>query len=134
MFNYNNVHSVVATIPDPTADGTLPVWKVPTRYAQIEILEAWASLGATIADGAGTTIVLTLFDKGTAGTATAGTMSSGLGNAGTGDWTINVPRNFTISEGTLDGGDYVCLKYDETGTVGPIGVTVGINYVSGVGA
>ena len=134
MFGYDNVHSVIIAVPDPGADGTLPIWKVPTRYAKVEILEAWAALQATIADGVGTAIYLNLVDRGAAGTATATAVSAALGAVGTGDWTIDVPRDFTISEGTMDGGDYLCLGYNEVGTVAPVGILVGINYVAGVGA
>ena len=134
MFGYDNVHSVVVNIADHQADGTLPIWKVPTRFAKIEILEAWASCDTTISAGVGTAIWLNLVDRGTAGTATAPVVSGTLGATGTGDWTATVPRDFTISEGTMDGGDYLCLGYNEVGTVAPLNITVGFSYVSGVGA
>ena len=134
MFNYDNVHSVTVALADPAADGTLPIWKAPSRYAQIEILEAWASSDTTISAGVGTLIYLNLVDRGAAGTATATDVSAILGAIGTGDWTANVPRAFTISEGTLDGGDYLCLGYNETGTVAPLNIVVGFSWVSGVGA
>ena len=134
MFGYDNVHSVVVNIADHQADGTLPIWKVPTRFAKIEILEAWASCDTTIKAGVGTAIWLNLVDRGTAGTATASVVSGTLGATGTGDWTATVPRDFTISEGTMDGGDYLCLGYNEVGAVAPLNITVGFSYVSGVGA
>lgn len=134
MFGYDNVHSQIVVIADPQADGTFPIWKAPTRNAKIEILEAWASVDTAVTDGVGTAFTLRLLDYGSAGTAVGGTITATLGAAGTGDWSANVPRTFTISEGTLDGGDYICLLYDETGTIAPKNITIGFNWVSGVGA
>jgi len=34
----------------------------------------------------------------------------------------------------MDGGDYLCLGYNEAGDVAPLNITVGFSYVSGVGA
>lgn len=133
MFGYDAVRSQVVVLSDPGADGTLNIWQVPSRATKIEILDAWAQLDTAIS-GAGTVVQLTLVDRGAAGTATAGTVSSALGAAGTGDWSANVPRSFTISEGTLDGGDYLAVIYDETGTVAPKNITIGFSWVSGVGA
>lgn len=133
MFGYDNVRSQVVVISDPGADGTLPIWRVPTRLAKVEVLEAWAVCDTAIA-GVGTAITLALLDLGQAGTALAGTLSAALGASGTGDWTAHVPRVFTISEGTLDGGDYLCLQYDESGTITPKNITVGWSWVAGVGA
>ena len=133
MFGYDNVHTEVVTISDPGAAGTLVIWKAPTRLAKVEILEAWAVCDTAIA-GVGTAITLTLLDQGAKGTASPGTVSAALGATGTGDWTAHVPRDFTISEGTLDGGDYLCLSYVEEGTIAPANISVGFSWVSGVGA
>lgn len=133
MFGYDNVHSVTVCMSDPTADTAGAIFRVPSRLTKIEILEAWASIDTAIS-GSGTTVVLRLLDYGTAGTAVAGTVSATLGGTATGDWTADTPRTFTISEGTMDASDYLMLSYDETGTVAPLNITVGIAYVSGVGA
>ena len=133
MFGYDAVRSVAVSLSDPTADGTYLIWRAPVRATKIEILRASAVLDTAIA-GVGTAIALNLVDRGTAGTATATDVSSALGAAGTGDWTANAPRDFTISEGTMDGGDYLCLGYNETGTVAPLNITVFIEWVNGVGA
>ena len=135
MFGYDNVRTEVVVLSDPQADGTYVIWKAPARLAKVEILAAWAVTDTAFA-GAGTNMLLQLLDRGASGTATVGTMSAALGATGTfaGDWTANVPRAFTISEGTLDGGDYMCLKYEESGTVAPLNITVGFTWVAGVGA
>lgn len=135
MFGYDNVKTIgPVVIADLTADGTVPIYRFPSRFTKVEILSAWAMCDTAIS-GTGTVIQLTLYDGGTAQTPTvAGTVSSALGAAGTGDWTAKVARDFTISEGTMDGGDYLLLKYDETGTVAPLNILVQVDYVVGVGA
>ena len=133
MFGYDNVHTEVVTISEPAADGTLVIWRAPARHTSVEVLEAWAACDTEIA-GAGTQVALTLVDRGPAGTATPSTVAPTVGTASTGDWTANTPREFTLTEGTLDGGDYLCLVYDETGTAAPKNITVGFSWVSGVGA
>lgn len=132
-FGYDNVHTMTVVISDPTADSTPPIFRVPSRNTKIEIIAAWANSDTTVTLGNGTGIALTLLDYGTAGTAVEGTVSSALGGT-TVTWTANTPKTFTISEGTMDAGDYLMLKYDETGTIAPLNVTVGIEYVIGVGA
>ena len=133
MFGYDNVRSQTVVISDPGADGTFPIWKAPSRAAKVEILAASAWVDTAIA-GVGTAITLTLLDRGAAGTATASAVASALGATGTGDWTAGVPRAFTISEGTLDGGDYLCLGYLESGSIAPKNITVCFEWISGVGA
>jgi len=133
MFGYDNVHTVVVAISDPTADNYYKLLRVPSRVTKIEVLEAWAESDVTVTLGEGTGIALTLLDYGTAGTAVSGTVSSALGGT-TITWTANTPKEFTISEGTMDANDYLVLKYDETGTVAPLNLIVGVNYVLGVGA
>lgn len=133
MFAYDHVIPVNAVISDPGADGTINIWKVPARMTKCEVIEAWAQIDTAIA-GEGTTVVLSLFDMGTAGTTVGGTICSALGASGTGDWSANTPRAFTISGGTLAAGHYVALKYDEAGTVAPKNITVSFTVVPGVGA
>jgi hypothetical protein len=133
MFGYNNPKEVVVTIADPTKDNYYKLFRVPSRTTKIEILEAWAESDTTVTLGNGTGIALTLLDYGTAGTANVGTVSSALGGTAV-TWTANTPKEFTISEGTMDATDYLCLKYDESGSIAPLNLTVGIIYVDGVGA
>lgn len=134
MFAYDNVHSVTVAISDLTADtDSLPIFQIPSRFTKAEIINATA-ISDTAISGAGTVVQLRLLDYGAAGTAVGGTISAALGASGTGDWTALVPRAFTISEGTIDGGDWVALKYDETGTIAPLNIIVQIDYVNGVGA
>jgi len=117
MFGYDFVTPVTVAISDPQADGTLVVFKVPSRWDKAELLSAWAVTDTTITKGSGTGIALRILDYGSTGTAVSGTMSASLGGTAV-TWTTDVPKDFTISEGTIDGGDYVVITYDETGTVG----------------
>lgn len=133
MFGYDAVRTATVAVSDPGASGTYVIWRAPSRATKVEILAASAWCDTAIA-GVGTAITVQLLDRGPAGTATASAVSAALGAAGTGDWTANVPRDFTISEGTLDGGDYLCLGYVELGTVAPKNITVTFEWVSGVGA
>ena len=133
MFGYDAVRSETVVISDPGASGTYPIWKAPSRAAKVEILAASAWVDTAIA-GVGTAITLTLVDRGATGTATASAVASALGATGTGDWTANLPRAFTISEGTLDGGDYLCVGYIKLGTIAPKNITVNFEWVNGVGA
>jgi len=133
MFGYDNVHTVTVVISDPGADSTPMIFRVPKRVEKIEILSAWAQIDTTITAGAGTGVALRLLDYGTAGTACSGTVSATLGGTST-TWTANVPKEFTISDGTLESEHYLALQYDEEGTIAPKNVTVGFCYVQGVGA
>jgi len=133
MFGYDAVRSQSVAISDPGADGTYVIWQAPSRATKVEILAASVWCDTAIA-GVGTAITVQLLDRGPAGTATASAVSAAVGATGTGDWTANVPRDFTISEGTLDGGDYLCLGYLESGTIAPKNITVTFEWVNGVGA
>ena len=133
MFGYDRVHTSVIVISDPTSDALYPILRAPSRSTKIEIIAAWAEIDTTITLGNGTGIALSLLDYGSAGTGLAGTVAAALGGT-TITWTAEVPKTFTISEGTMDEGDYLKVKYNETGTVAPLNITVGIEYVIGVGA
>ncbi len=135
MFGYDNVKVATVIISDPGADNYFKLLRVPARTAKIEILEAWAESDTTITLGNGTGIALTLYNYGTTGTSvvTNGTLSSTLGGT-TVTWTAITPKNFTISEGTMTAGQYLVVKYDETGTIAPKNITVSVAYVEGVGA
>ena len=116
MFGYNNVKVESFVLSDPGGDLTIPIWRAPSACAHIEILDAWAVTDTTVTLGNGTGVALTLLDYGTAGAANVGTVTSILGGT-TITWTASTLKAFTISEGTFTGGNYLALKYDETGAV-----------------
>ena len=133
MFGYDDVKTVSVVISDPTSDATYPILRVPTRMTKIEVLRAWAEVDTTITLGSGTGIALTLLVYGSEGTGLEGTVSSILGGT-TITWTAETPKTFSLSDGTMDADEYLRVKYDESGTVAPLNITIGIDYVSGVGA
>jgi hypothetical protein len=130
-----NPKAVTFAVADPTKDNTYKLMRVPSKAAKIEIISAWAEIDTTITLGNGTGIALQLMNYGTAGTAVvaSGTLAGTLGGT-TVTWTANVPKAFTVSEGTMTAEQYLVLEYDESGTIAPLNVTVGIEYVDGVGA
>ena len=131
MFGFYNVKSVLAVISDPTADSTPCIWYVPSRCNEVTFLEAWAECDTTVTLGAGTGIALTLLDFGTAGTANLGTLTSVLGGTAV-TWSKNTPKAFTlVSAPQMSGGRYLKVKYDETGTIAPLNITIGWNWVNG---
>ncbi len=130
MWAYSNVHTLTVNFADPTEDNVFLLGKLSSRMAHVEILEAWAVVDTTITLGNGTGIALTLLDYGTGGTVNSGTVSSILGGTAV-TWTTQVPKDFVISEGTFTGGRYLALKYDETGTIVPLNLTVSVNWVEG---
>jgi hypothetical protein len=135
MFQYSNVKTVTFNIADPTSDHVYPFWKVSSRMSHIEILESWAVSDTTVTCGAGPGVALSLLDYGAAGTENVGTVTAVLGSTAVVDtWTSVIPKDFTISEGTFTGGHYLCLKYDEEGSVAALNITIGINYVEGAAA
>ena len=136
-FGYDIQHAVSVCVSDPTADVSLPIWQVPAGVTKIEILEAACVTGTSLAAGTTNGIEATLLDGGAAGAGTAA-LTNTLGGTDAGGtfpaWTAVTPQTWTISEGTLDAGDWVVLKYNESGTVAPLNFVVWFSYVQGVGA
>jgi len=133
MFGYDAVRTVSVVIKDPAGDKTFPVWRVPSRVTKAEILEAWASCSTEVLLGSGSGVILQLLDYGTAGATNVGTVAGTLGGTAV-TWTAGTPKEFTISEGTLDANDYLVLSYDEEGTVDPGYLTVSFSWAAGVAA
>jgi len=130
-------YTVSVCIADPQADKTLPIWRVPAEITKIEILEAWVVSDTALSAGTANGRECTLLDGGAdaSGTSAISNTVGGTDAGGTfAAWTASTPKAFTISEGTLDGGDYVNFKYNETGTDAPKNLLVWFAYVSGVGA
>ena len=136
MFAYDAKFTVSWQFSDPTADASFLVWRVPTGVAKIEILEAWVATDTALSAGTANGHPVSLLNGGTAGTATA-TLAGAVGTALSGTysaWVANTPREFTISEGTMTEGQYLVVKFDESGTVAPLNLYGQITYIQGVGA
>lgn len=128
-----DIRTVVFSFADPTADARFPFFKVPSGVGQIQVVSAFASTDTTLAEGDSNVVELTLQDGGSDGTGTA-TVGAAIDNLATGShgaWTAATPKTFTITEVLLDEGDYLTLKYNETGTVAPKNTTVTVNYIIG---
>uniref|UniRef100_A0A6H1ZDE3 Uncharacterized protein n=1 Tax=viral metagenome TaxID=1070528 RepID=A0A6H1ZDE3_9ZZZZ len=137
MFGYDVQHAVSVVVSDPGADVSLPIWQVPAGVTKIEILEASILTDTTLAAGTANGMEVTLLDGGAAGAGTS-VLTNALGGTAAGGtfpaWTAVTPQAWTVSEGTLDAGDWVVLKYDESGTVAMKNIVVWFSYVQGVGA
>lgn len=138
-FGRDNIHTVSVCISDPTADVSMPIFRVPSEMTKIELLEAHIVMDTTKAAGTQHGISVTLLDGGTDGTGTAA-LTNTLGGTDAGGtfpaWTAVTPQSWTVSEGTLDATDWIVLKYDEAAlaTAAPLNTIVTFSYVSGVGA
>lgn len=128
MFGGNTKHSVVAYIDhDPAADDDLPVWVAPLAC---EIVSAKVVIANDVAANTANYFNLALINGGSAGTA-ATLLAGTIG--GTAGWTGLTPVAFTISNGTVDAGQLVKLRYNEEGTGTFVAMTVQLDYVIGIG-
>ena len=118
MFQSQVYFPITRAFDGDLSDETYALWVAP---AACEILDITAVAGAAVT-GSGTSIVLTLYNAGTSGTATTAIGTVG-GTAHT--WTADVPLAGTVASGTnLTTGQVLTLKYDETGTVNSDWMTV----------
>ena len=95
---------------DPAADDDLFVFKAPQ---QLEIVSASFTCNNAVAADATNYFDVALYNGGTAGTATtaiAGTVGGTVG------WGALIPKNFTISNGTVTANQIVYMRYNENGT------------------
>lgn len=136
VFGYDNQYSMSVIISDPAGDKSLPVWQVPSAVTKIEILEAEVLSDTALSAGTVNGRAISLLNGGTAGDGTD-TIAAAVGTATGGThaaWTANTPKAFTISEGTMTAGQWLVVKYDETGTDAPLNIVVNWTYVHGIGA
>ena len=127
-----NRHVLSFAFPDPGADAIIPLLRVPTGHVYT-IENAWmtvpTALGASTADY----FAAFLYNGGTAGNGT--TVISGTAG-GTAGWAANTAQNLAITSGAgdLTAGQWLTLKYDETGTVAQLMTVVTVEYVDGIGS
>lgn len=128
MFGGDTLFSVVVALTyDPAADDDVALFRAPQALT-IKGARAWTAnaVNASTANY----FDLALYNGGSAGTAldaVAGTIG------GTAGWSANTPKAFTISDGALDAGDLVVLRYNEEGTGTFAAAMVQLDYVLGVG-
>jgi len=121
-----------ATIPADLGgnDKKVALFKVPSGYGGVTLVDAWAHNSATLA-GAGTTFTLTLINMGTTGTASSGTIGAAIGSAT--QWTAYTPQAWTLdgTEKYVDAGEYIGVHYHELNSANNTIVQVGIAYLVG---
>lgn len=121
-----DVHVVSVQFADQAGDEVFAAFKAPAVGATI--IGAWVVASETFdADGINYYTV-SLLDGGATGT---GTTSMGSVGGASVDFTADTAAALTITQDAVDGGDWVMVKYDETGTVAPGDITVCIHWVAG---
>lgn len=119
-------------IADPGGDNKqLFLFKAPedAKGGGITIIDAEGL--NTAATGVGTTFTYQLLKYSNAGTpALNGTISDILGGTAA-PWAANVPKQFTISAGFVDAGEWVVLDYQEITAGNPTLSWINIHYVMG---
>ena len=132
-FGSEQRHVFSLVFGDPGADNKqIHLFRAPANQP-VEILSAY--LTVQNAQGSGSAGAFELQDWGTAGTAVEGTIAAAVGGtAASARISAATPEAYTISEGTIDGGDWVVLDYQETGDFVEQNVTVIVEYVLGFGA
>lgn len=124
MFQSQIAFPVTFTLVGDTADNTHIAWKAPFAG---EVIDLWAAVGATLTAGAGTGLSVVLINGGADGTATTplGTVGSGTADA---SWVGTAGVSGSVLAGaSFSAGDYLCIKYDETGTFNPGWFSAGFN-------
>lgn len=128
MFGYDNIHSLAVCVGDPGADKNITLFRAP---GPCEITKLEVVSGVALTGGAGTQTGFTVYNGGTSGTAQT-VVGSALGGTAT-NWTAQLPKAFSLGDGTMTEGQYLWAAYDEEGTVAPF-VTFLIEYRLGVAA
>lgn len=124
MFQSQLAFPISVTLLGDVGDNTFHAWRAPFAG---EVIDLWASVGATLTAGAGTGLSVVLINGGQTGTATTALGTVGSGTADTA-WvgTVEVAGS-VLSGASFVAGDVLCIKYDETGTFNPGWFHAGFN-------
>lgn len=112
-----DIHVVTITFNGLNND-QLPGWRVPTAYGGITVVDA-----TTHITGTANVTLITMTNVGTP--VANGTIAAAVG----GTAAVGVPYSFTISDGWVDGGEYIGVQENNIGT--PTAGVVTISYVMG---
>jgi hypothetical protein len=118
---------------DPAADDDIPVFRAPHR---LTIKNSYFTITNTLAASTANYFTLQLLNGGTAGTATdaVSSVTGGTPASGTAPgWTALTPTALTVTDGTVEAGELLVLRYDETGTGTFTSGFLQLDYVNGVG-
>ena len=111
---------------DQAGDGTFAAFKAPAVGATI--IAAYFVPSATFDADANNHYTVSLLDGGATG---IGTTSMGSYGGASVDYVAATACTLTLTQDAVDGGDWVMVKYDETGTVAPGNIVVCIHWVAG---
>jgi hypothetical protein len=126
-FPYMNVH-VISFNPgrDPAADEDWKIFEMPEEgeIVKVDVTQH----GGTIAGNSNSYVTVSILDGGAAGTGT-GAMAA-RGGSGIA-WVDATAYTMTITEGTINKGDWIVARWDETGTVSVADLQIAIHVVYG---
>ncbi len=130
--NFNFLReSVTVFLPDGGGDEKFPIFVAPSDHS-VTIEKATFIIPGGLSASTANFLDVSLENGGNAGTDTTDLGGTAGGTAG---WTDNVPKSFSIAAGSgrLTAGQHLVLDWAETGTIGPTGLSVTIEYVHGLG-
>lgn len=122
---YNTNISTVR-FPDFAGDGKVPLFKAPAVGATI--IRAYAIPDATFDADGSNHYAVKLLDGGQDGVGTD--VMASVGGASV-DWTALTAKPLAVTQASVDGGDWIVVHYDETGTVAPGNLVVCVEWAAG---
>lgn len=121
-----NINVTSLRFPDQAGAQAFALFKAPAVGATI--LAAYAVPSETFDADGSNHFTVSLLDGGAAGT---GTTSMGAAGGASVDWTEDTAKALTITQDSVDGGDWVRVAYAETGTVAPGDITICVHWTAG---
>ena len=121
-----NTKTFTVSFPDQTAADIIPGFKAPSVGATI--LNAYFISDATFDADGSNHYTVSVTDGGADGT---GTTDIGAFGGASVDTVADTENVITMTTDSVDGGDWIMISYDETGTVAPGNITVCIEWTAG---
>lgn len=121
-----NTHITTRMFGDQAGDATFLMFRAPAVGATI--LRGGFVPSATFDADGSNYYTISILDGGPDGTGTTALGSYGGASV---DYMANTAVSFTFTSDSVDGNDYVMVKYDETGTVAPGNITVWLEWTAG---
>lgn len=121
-----NTQIATTWFTDQAGTDVMPLFKAPAVGATL--LNAYFISDATFDADGSNHYTVSLLDGGADGTGTTAIASFGGASV---DTTADTQNTMTISTDSVDGGDWIMVKYAETGTVAPGNITVVVEWTHG---
>lgn len=121
-----NTKIFTVSFPDQAGDDVIPGFKAPEVGATI--LNAYFISDATFDADGSNHYTVSILDGGATGT---GTTSMGSFGGASVDTVADTENVIAMTSDSVDGGDWIMIDYDETGTVAPGNITVCIEWTAG---